>query len=52
MLEILKNARTLNALSAQLNREYKVPKKTLRKKLFPTIQALQKKGILLTVPLE
>ena len=52
MLEILEDARSLTVLSAQLSREYNVPQKALRKKLLPTIQALQKKGILLTVPSE
>lgn len=48
MLEILNDPMTLSTLAVQLSREFEVGQNVLLKKLLPTTQALQKKGILLT----
>lgn len=48
MLEVLNEPMPLSSLSDQLSREFKVSRTVLLRKLLPTTQALQKRGILLT----
>lgn len=48
VLEVLKIAKPLEALTTQLCEEFSIPLGTLAKKLVPTIQAFNKKGVILT----
>ncbi|MYD44731.1 MAG: hypothetical protein F4W92_00020 [Gammaproteobacteria bacterium] len=48
MLESLTHPLTLSALTARLSEEFKVDRKSLMNQLIPTVQAFNKKGVILT----
>lgn len=48
VLEVLETPQSLEVLTTQLSEEFSVARGTLAKKLVPTIQAFNKKGVILT----